>query len=73
MGSDSEFLDFIALLVGVILLVRALAQMERYHALRVAILTVILSCIAIYLYNKAGVLGQPASCVIEIRDDGAYF
>jgi hypothetical protein len=43
-------LNVIAIIVGVYLLIKKLANMDRYHTLRVVILTAILSYIFVYLF-----------------------
>ena len=51
MFPDFNFLDFvIIILLGFILCVRRVAQMERYHTLRVVILAVVLSSVAGFLF-----------------------
>jgi hypothetical protein len=47
-------LDFLIFLLGLLLLVKKVAQMERYHALRVVILTSILTCFAFYIFSVCG-------------------
>ncbi|HEX6717716.1 MAG TPA: hypothetical protein VF088_11435 [Pyrinomonadaceae bacterium] len=43
-----EAIHLLMLLVGIILLVKKVADMDRYHGLRVVILTSILTCIVVY-------------------------
>ena len=51
MFPDFNFLDFvIIILLGFILGVKRVAEMERYHTLRVVILAVVLSSIAGFLF-----------------------
>jgi hypothetical protein len=48
MLENSTTFDYIILLVGAVLLVKRVAEMQRYHRLRVVVLTVILSCISLF-------------------------
>jgi hypothetical protein len=51
MFPDFNFLDFvIIILLGFILGVKRVAEMERYHTLRVVIVAVVLSFIAGFLF-----------------------
>jgi len=51
MFSDFNFLDFvIIILLGFILCVKRVAEMERYHTLRVVVLAIVLSSIAGFLF-----------------------
>ena len=47
-------LDFLLFLIGLLLLVQRVAQMDRYHALRVVVLTSIFSCFAFYIFSVCG-------------------
>ena len=61
--------DVVALLIGAVLLLKKTADMERYHGLRVIVLTSILSLIAILLFlgyglKQSGLIYAP-DCVDE--------
>ena len=45
---NSEFMEIVALVIGVLLLLKRVAEMDRYQTLRVVVLTLILSCFAVY-------------------------
>ena len=46
---SADLLDPV-LAIGIVLSLKRVAEMDRYHALRVVVLTVILSCMVIYLF-----------------------
>ena len=48
MPENSAILDMVIVVVGGILLVRRVAQMERFFNLRVVVLTVILTCVGLF-------------------------
>jgi lysylphosphatidylglycerol synthetase-like protein (DUF2156 family) len=48
----AAFLNVIALIVGIFLTLRAVVRMDRLHMLRVIVLTVILTCVAFYMYAQ---------------------
>ena len=52
MFSDLNFFDYVIILSGVILCLKRVAEMERYHALRVVVLSVVLGFIGgiLFLY-----------------------
>jgi hypothetical protein len=55
-----NFLDYVIILCGVLLCVKRVAEMERYHTLRVVILAVVLSSIAGFLFLAFALsLGEP--------------
>lgn len=57
----SEPAHVVTLLIGLILLMKKFAEMDRYHTLRVLILTLIFSCIVFYFFVEYGfTLGTPA-------------
>ncbi len=59
----SDPIDVVILLLGLVLLLKRVADMERYHAMRVAVLTTILSCVAIYFFLVYGMsLGNLSHC-----------
>jgi hypothetical protein len=60
MGSNVGILDFLVLIVGVGLTLRAVVRMYRCHLLRVVVLTVIFFCAVFYIYATIGVLPEPA-------------
>ena len=49
------FLNVIALIVGIFLTLRAVVRMDRFHAVRVVMLTVIFTCVAFYIYAELDV------------------
>ena len=60
MFSTLNLLDVLALLMGVILLLKRVADMDRYHTLRVILLTSILSFLVILFFLGYGfTLGNP--------------
>ena len=62
---------FVTFLFGVILLLKRVAEMDRYHKLRVIVLTSILSCIAIYFFLAYGfTLGSPRPFDCHISFEG---
>ena len=62
MFSNLNFLDYIIIISGVILCVKRVAEMERYHTLRVVVLAFVLSSIAGFLFLAfALTLGEPFS------------
>jgi hypothetical protein len=50
MFASFSFADFLIILAGFIWLLKKVAEMERYHSLRVFVLTAFLSCIVIYFF-----------------------
>lgn len=74
--NPSETLETVVLVVGVILLLKRVADMENYHIARVAVLTVILSYCAIVLgcglsvtYGGFG----PHSCMPEFDEPADHY
>jgi uncharacterized membrane protein len=66
--NPSETLEFVVVIIGVILVLKKIADMNEYHITRVAVLTVILSVGVILLINGLAVTYGgfgPHSCVIE--------
>jgi uncharacterized membrane protein YesL len=60
MFSSLNFVDYIILISGGILCLKRVAQMERYHNLRVVVLTTILSFIVFFFFLAYGVtFGDP--------------
>lgn len=58
--NHSDPVQLVLLLIGFVLLLKRLADMDRYHNLRVVVLTTILSCIVIYFFFEYGfTLGNP--------------
>ena len=53
----SDAFDFVVPLLGVFLVFKRVAEMERYHMLRVMILTLILSFVVILLFIGYGLSG----------------
>ena len=53
MLSNFTFFDILVLISGILWLLKKIAEMDRYDDLRVIVLTVILSCVALYGYNYA--------------------
>ena len=51
MLSNFTFFDILVLISGILWLLKKIAEMDRYDDLRVIVLTVILSCAALYGYN----------------------
>ena len=50
MFATLSFGDVLIFLAGLIWLLKKVAEMERYHSLRVFVLTTFLSCIVIYFF-----------------------
>lgn len=50
MPENSAILDVVIVVVGGVLLVRRVAEMERFYNLRVVVLTVILTCIGLLFW-----------------------
>ena len=63
----SNPLDLTILTIGGVLLLKRVAEMDRYHDLRVVTLTVILSLIVIVLFLAYG-FPRVESCVIDLAD-----
>ena len=64
-------LDTIVVVLGVVLLLKRVADMENYHIARVAVLTVVLSyCAIVLLCGLAVTFGGfgPQPCVIEFDE-----
>ena len=74
--NPADVLEIGVVLVGVILVLKRIVDIDGYHLERVVILTAILSIGAIYLFLGLGVtfggLG-PQSCVIEFSEPGPQF
>ena len=49
--TPSNLNDILVVFTGVLLLFRKVAQMERHHALRVFLITLVLTCILIYFLS----------------------
>ena len=43
--------DFLIIVAGLLLLLKKVAEMERYHSLRVFVIATFLSCIVIYFFT----------------------
>ena len=64
----SDVLEIVVVLVGVILVLKRVVDMDGYHEVRVAVLTVILSVGVILLFNGLGVRlnnSGLSNCVIQ--------
>ena len=60
MFSNFNFVDYVILISGGLLCLKRVAQMERYHYLRVVVLTTILSFIVLLFFLAYGfTLGSP--------------
>jgi hypothetical protein len=60
MFSDLNFLDYVIILFGVLLCLKRVAEMERYHALRVVVLSVVLGFVAGFFFLAfALTFGEP--------------
>ena len=57
--------NFVALLIGVVILVKKLAEMDRYFELRVLILTLLFGCFVLYFYFTYSVDPAYYDCVPE--------
>ena len=62
--------NFLILLIGVILLLKMFAEMDRYLKLRVFILTLIVSCFLFYCFADSFTPPRPTftDCVITFSD-----
>jgi hypothetical protein len=73
MFPDFNFLDFvIIILLGFILGVKRVAEMERYHTLRVVILAVVLSFIAGFLFLAFALSINPPFQYDCVDSDGHF-
>jgi hypothetical protein len=66
--SFAYYADWLIILSGVLLCLKRVAEMERYHMLRVVVLTSILSCFVVIFFLAYGfTLGNPGyhGCMIE--------
>ena len=66
----TDVLQIVLVFIGLLLLVRKVAEMERYHYLRVVFLTAILSCIVIFLFVVYGFtfghgIDEPSPCTVD--------
>lgn len=52
MGSTFTTFDFFVFLAGAVWLLKQVTDGDRYHELRVLVLTVILSCVVLYGFNS---------------------
>lgn len=60
MFKNLNFLDYVIIFSGILLCLKRVAEMERYHALRVAVLSVVLGCIVGFLFLAFALsLGKP--------------
>ncbi|HSE16271.1 MAG TPA: hypothetical protein VLB46_04415 [Pyrinomonadaceae bacterium] len=60
MFANLNFLDYVIILSGIILCLKRVAEMERYHALRVIVLSVVLCFIGGLLFLFfAATFGEP--------------
>ena len=70
--SSANYADLFIILAGAIVCLKRLAEMERYHTLRVVVLTSVLSFFVIVFFLKYGfTLGSPLyrfDCVITFSD-----
>jgi hypothetical protein len=73
MDSHADVLNCLALIVGVVLTVRALVRMDHFHPLRVALLTAFLFGIFLYVYHKINVFPEPMTCIIESQNTGNQY
>jgi hypothetical protein len=71
-----DALNVIAFIVGVWLLIKKLADMDRYHTLRVVVLTSILSCLVLYLFVVYGCTqinsGMGGDCIVSFDDRNQF-
>ncbi len=54
MHSGFNFVDYIIILSGFALCLKRVADMERYHTLRVVVLTAILALVVVILFQAVG-------------------
>ena len=66
-----DALNLIALIVGICLLIKKLANMDRYLGLRVLILTSILSCLVVYVFVVYVFPESDSGCVVNF-ENGYY-
>jgi hypothetical protein len=74
--NPSEVLEVVVVLVGVILLLKRIVDMDGYHKVRVAVLTVILSIGVILLFDKLGVRLSGScfhNCVVRFDAPSDYY
>ena len=72
MLSNLNFLDYVIILPGVLICLKRIAEMQRYHILRVVIITSILSIVVIHFFLVFGQtfgIGKQFDCV----PDGIHF
>ena len=66
MHSGLNFFDYVIILSGFALCLKRVADMERYHALRVVVLTVILGLVLVVLFQafaRAFFYYPPPDCI----------
>ena len=65
--SPSDLGDYVVITVGVLLVFKKIADMEKYHWARVVFLTLILSWFAVMFFIGVS-LGPAPSCLIEFDE-----
>ena len=73
MFSNLNFLDYVIILPGVLICLKRIAEMQRYHVLRVVILTSIFSVIVILFFIGYGLTFGNPGCnpPIQLNQAGA--
>ena len=66
--------DFLIIVAGLLWLLKKVAEMERYHELRVFVITTFLSCIVIYFFVLMTLSPEPglSNCTPD-SSDADYF
>lgn len=68
--NPTDVLDAVVISIGVILLLKKIADMDRYHWARVVILTLILSWIVILLFVAYGIDNNSyGGCIVEFEPE----
>ena len=70
----SQLLQTAMLIFGVLWTLKKVADMERYHTLRVFVLTLFLSCTVLWFFVSyvLPVVNPPFVCVIDFSDKNVY-
>jgi hypothetical protein len=71
--TPSDALEFLVVSIGVLFLLKRVAEMDRFHKVRVVVLTLILSWFAVMFCFGYGLeLGSSglSNCIVEFEEDG---
>ena len=72
----SEMFEFVVAFLGLLLLLKKVAEMDRYHMVRVVAMTVILSVAGIWVLDKVGTEASfwgRSDCVIDFNEHADHW